>query len=77
MGKKIIADSGFRPIMNTKANAKGGFLSNYARDACQAYEITIELCRYIGPYPYPDAKFDEVWAPAKNILLIVGEAAAK
>lgn len=69
MGQRIIASSGFRPIMNTCASAKAGFLSNYARDTCKSYEITIELCKYIGPYSYPDAQFDEVWAPRKIFYL--------
>ncbi|MEG2198743.1 MAG: M14 family zinc carboxypeptidase [Anaerovorax sp.] len=77
IGRKIIKSSGFRPIMNRSQDAKAGFLSNYARDTYHKLEITIELCRYIGPYPYPDAQFDEVWAPAKEILLIIGDGIAR
>ena len=34
--------------------------------------ITVELCPYVGNYPYPNSDFDTVWKPAKNILLAVG-----
>ena len=35
--------------------------------------MTVELCNYVGPYPYPDAGFDDVWTSAKDVLLIFGD----
>lgn len=73
INKKIMSESGF----TQERTEDDGYLSNYVRDVCKAYEITLELCKYIGPYPYPDSKFDEVWNPAKDVCLIVADEILK
>jgi hypothetical protein len=36
--------------------------------------MTVELCDYVGPYPYPDGSFDRAWRPARNILPVFAQA---
>ncbi len=48
----------------------GGSFFDYVFRKYQKPTVTVELCPYVGNYPYPDASFDTVWAPAKNILLL-------
>lgn len=73
INKKIIAASGFQQ----GKTEDDGYLSNYARGKFNVYEITLELCKYVGPYPYPDDQFDKVWNPAKDICLIIADEISK
>ncbi len=68
----IEKDTGFRPIED-KAEGIGGSFFDYVYRKYRKPTVTIELCPYIGNFPYPDTDFDTVWNPAKNILLIAGE----
>lgn len=77
IGEKMIKSSGFQPIVEDHRNPEGGYSSNYSVGTYNIPEGTIELCKYIGPYPYPDNRFDAVWAPAKDLLYIVGDEIAK
>ena len=47
----------------------GGSFFDYVYRKYDKPTVTIELCPYIGNYPYPDKNFDTVWKPAKNIML--------
>lgn len=67
--KAIAKDTGFRPIED-KAEGIGGSFFDYVYRKYRKPTVTIELCPYIGNFPYPDGDFDTVWNPAKNILLI-------
>lgn len=49
----------------------GGSFFDYVYRKYKKPTLTIELCPYIGNYPYPVNDFDTVWNPTKNILLIV------
>ena len=50
----------------------GGSFFDYVYRKFDKPTITVELCPYVGNYPYPNENFDTVWNHAKNILLVVG-----
>ena len=64
-------DTGFSGHKES-ATGVGGSFFDYVYRKFNKPTVTIELCPYVGPYPYPDQKFDTVWKPAKNILLVAG-----
>ena len=51
----------------------GGSFFDYVYRKFHKATITVELCPYVGNYPYPDSDFDTVWATSKNILLLIGD----
>lgn len=67
----IEKDTGFDPYYDNGTGIGGSFF-DYVYRNFKKPTITIELCPYVGNYPYPDVDFDTVWNPAKNILLVVG-----
>ena len=76
LGKLVQADTGFSLIREDtpkKLSGVGGSFFDYVFRKYGKATMTVELCNYIGPKPYPDASFDKVWAPAKNVLLIFGQ----
>lgn len=76
LGEIIRKDTGFsliREDTTAKLNGVGGSFFDYVFRKYGKATMTVELCNYIGPKPYPDEKFDAVWEPAKNVLLIFGE----
>ena len=64
-------DTGFKEYKDDGAGVGGSFF-DYVYRKFNKPTITIELCPYIGNFPYPDKDFDTVWKPTKNILFIVG-----
>lgn len=76
LGAIIQKDTGFSLIREDtpkKLSGVGGSFFDYVFRKYGKATMTVELCNYIGPKPYPDANFDKVWAPAKNVLLIFGQ----
>lgn len=67
----IQKDTGFVGYEESGTGVGGSFF-DYVYRNFKKPTITIELCPYVGPYPYPNSDFDTVWNPTKNILLIVG-----
>jgi len=67
----IKKDTGFVPYKDPGEGVGGSFF-DYVYRKYHKPTITIELCPYIGNYPYPDSDFNTVWNPTKNILLLVG-----
>lgn len=67
----IEKDTGFKPYKDEGIGVGGSFF-DYVYRKYRKPTVTIELCPYIGNFPYPDSDFDTVWNPAKNILLIAG-----
>lgn len=63
------ADTGFAPYKE-KATGIGGSFFDYVYRKYNKPTVTVELCPYVGNYPYPDANFNTVWAPTKNVLLL-------
>lgn len=75
LGELVRKDTGFSLIREdtpAKLNGVGGSFFDYVFRKYGKATMTVELCNYIGPKPYPDEKFDIVWKPAKNVLLIFG-----
>jgi len=68
----IRKETGFRHLKDTSI-ASGSF-AHYASGNFGKGVLTVELCKYTGPFPYPDKDFDKVWKPAQNILLAIGKA---
>ena len=76
LGEKVRRDTGFSLIREDtpeKLNGVGGSFFDYVFRKYGKATMTVELCNYIGPKPYPDSDFDRVWKSAKNILLIFGD----
>ena len=75
LGALVQKDTGFSLIREDtpqKLSGVGGSFFDYVFRKYGKATMTVELCNYIGPKPYPDTDFDRVWAPAKNVLLIFG-----
>ena len=77
LNKLIRADTGFPEYRDASDEGEGGSFYHYVYGKFGRAVMTVELCRFVGNYPYPDARFDEVWAPAKNIILIFGDVISK
>lgn len=71
INKAIKRETGFKEYLE-KGTGVGGSFFDYVYRKFKKPTITVELCPYIGNYPYPVSDFDRVWKPSKNILLIVG-----
>lgn len=76
MVSRIIDVSGFKKLTDT-SNTDYGTFGDTVRDTFLKPTLTLELCNYVGSYPYPNEDFDRVWMPAKNISLIVAEEVMK
>lgn len=75
LGALVQRSTGFSLIREDtpkKLNGVGGSFFDYVFRKYGKATMTVELCNYIGPKPYPDADFDRVWESAKNVLLIFG-----
>ncbi len=71
INEAIKRDTGFDEYKES-ATGVGGSFFDYVYRKYNKPTITVELCPYVGNYPYPDKKFDTAWTPAKNVMLIVG-----
>lgn len=67
----IRRETGF-PEYGDDGVSNGGSFYDYAYYNYNKPTITVELCPYVGNYPYPNENFDTVWNPAKNVMLTVG-----
>lgn len=76
INERIEKDTGFVEYEDD-GTGNGGSFFDYVYRKFKKPTLTVELCKYIGNYPYPDKDFDSVWNPAKNVLLIVGEEIIK
>ncbi len=75
LGTLVQRSTGFSLIREDtpkKLSGVGGSFFDYVFRKYGKATMTVELCNYIGPKPYPDADFDRVWESAKNVLLIFG-----
>lgn len=50
-----------------------GSFQDYVDHYFNVFYACVELCPYIGPYPYPENEFEQVWESAKFVLPIVAE----
>ena len=72
MVSEIMKSSGFKKLADTQETNYGTF-AGYVRETFIKPTITIELCRYISDYPYPNEDFSSVWKSAQSICLIVAD----
>ncbi|MGL4790292.1 MAG: M14 family zinc carboxypeptidase, partial [Anaerotignaceae bacterium] len=70
IARNISIESGF-PV-NTNNNPHGTF-QDYIDEKYNVFYACIELCKYVGPYPYPNENFDKVWSPVRNACLITAK----
>jgi hypothetical protein len=63
-------DTGFKGYKESGTGVGGSFF-DYVYRKYDKPTITVELCPYIGNYPYPDGDFDAIWTPAKNVMMIM------
>jgi hypothetical protein len=71
IARRVCLETGFELLREVSAHPDGGSFLEYIEACGQKPFLTVELCPYVGPYPFPDADFDRVWAPAGSICLIV------
>jgi len=76
MVSRIINASGFKKLTDT-SNTDYGTFGDTVRETFLKPTLTMELCNYVGSYPYPNEDFDKAWLPAKSIGLIVAEEVMK
>ena len=67
----VAAATGFTGQWDSGTGIGGSFF-DYVYRKYDKPTITLELCPYVGNYPYPDGDFDTVWHPARNVLLALG-----
>jgi hypothetical protein len=73
IARRICLETGFELLRDDSAHPDGGSLMEYIEACDKKAFLTVELCPYVGPYPFPDADFDKVWGPAGTICLIVAD----
>ncbi len=66
----IARDTGFSGHKEVPTG-RGGSFFDYVYRKYMKPTVTIELCPYVGSFPYPDSDFNTVWAPSKNIMLVL------
>ena len=70
---RICNETGFMEMPSDGTVGLSGYMTDYIRACKQKMAMTIELCPYIGPYPYPESKFDQIAYPVRNIGLILSD----
>jgi g-D-glutamyl-meso-diaminopimelate peptidase len=71
IARRVCLETGFALFRDVSENPDGGSFLEYIEACGQKPFLTVELCPYMGPYPFPDADFDRVWEAAGSICLIV------
>ena len=70
---RICYETGFTEMPSDGTIGLSGYMTDYIRGCKQKMAMTIELCPYIGPYPYPESDFDKVAYPVRNLGLILAD----
>lgn len=70
---RICSETGFMKMPSDGTLGYSGYMTDYVRYNKEAMAMTIELCPYIGDYPYPESDFDTVAYPMRNIGLILAD----
>ena len=76
INKAIKADTGFIGYQEIPSGRGGSFFDYVYRKYLKP-TVTIELCPYVGKFPYPDKDFNTIWAPAKNIMFVMATTVIK
>ncbi|MDO5397689.1 MAG: M14 family zinc carboxypeptidase [bacterium] len=72
---RICDEIGFTKMPSDGTEGYSGYMTDYVRYYKNTMAMTIELCPYIGDYPYPESDFDTIAYPVRNIGLILADAA--
>ena len=72
---RICDEIGFEKMPSDGTIGYSGYMTDYIRYYKEAMAMTIELCPYIGDYPYPESDFDTVAYPVRNLGLILADVA--
>jgi len=74
---RLCKEIGFLEMPSDGVVGKSGFMTDYVRHNKRKMAMTIELCPFVGNYPYPESDFDTVERPVKNLGLILADIALK
>lgn len=72
---QICDEIGFTKMPSSGSIGYSGYMTDYVRYYKNTMAMTIEICPYIGDYPYPESDFDSIAYPVRNIGLILANAA--
>lgn len=72
---RICKETGFDKMPSDGTHGYSGYMTDYVRYYKEAMAMTIELCPYVGDYPYPESDFDTIAYPIRNIGLILADIA--
>ncbi len=70
---RICKEIGFTQMPSEGSLGYSGYMADYIRYYKEKMAITIELCPYVGDYPYPESDFDKIAYPVRNIGLILAD----
>ena len=70
---RICNETGYTKMPASSDDSPHGFLTDYVRCTKQKMAMTIELCEYVGDYPYPENDFDSVKGSIDKIGLILAD----
>ena len=72
---RICREIGYEKMPSDGEKGYSGYMTDYVRYFKQKMAMTLELCPYIGDYPYPESNFDAIAYPIRNIGFILAEIA--
>ena len=70
---RICNEIGFTKMPSDGSVGYSGYMTDYVRYYKKKMAMTIELCPYVGDYPYPESDFDRIAYPVRNIGLILAD----
>ena len=70
---RICNEIGFTKMPSDGTVGYSGYMTDYVRYYREKMAMTIELCPYVGDYPYPESDFDTIAYPVRNIGLILAD----
>lgn len=70
---RLCREIGFNEMPSTGAKGSSGYMADYVRYYKKKMAMTIELCPYLGEYPYPESDFDKIAAPVLSLGLILAD----
>lgn len=70
---RICRETGYLKMPAASDSSPHGFLTDYVRCTKRKMAMTIELCEYVGNYPYPEYDFDNVRGAIDKIGLILAD----
>jgi g-D-glutamyl-meso-diaminopimelate peptidase len=73
LADRICEETGFTEMPSDGTYGSSGYMTDYVRYYKEKPAMTIEMCPYIGDYPYPESDFDSVAYPLRNIGLILAD----